>query len=103
VAGYFGLLLLWVSWATLLAGPRHIPTPLVIMASTVPLLPWLRGLLYDRRNAYLWLGLLSLAYFIHGVGAFANPLERQPAALEILFSVTLFGGCLLRLKRKRHA
>ncbi len=102
LAGYFGLLGLWVAWATVLATPRHAPTALVLMATTLPLLPWLRGLLYDRRSAYVWLGLLSLVYFIHGVGALAAPLERQLAALEVLFSLALFGGSLMRLKRRAH-
>jgi len=103
LTGYLGLLGLWVAWATVLAAPRHAPTALVLMATTLPLLPWLRGLLHDRRNSYLWLGLVSLVYFIHGIGALYEPSERHLAALEVLFSLTLFGGCLLRLKRIPHA
>jgi uncharacterized membrane protein len=58
----------------------------------------LRGLLYDRPSVFIWLGLLSLAYFIHGVGAAVDASERLPAALEILFSLFLFGGSVARLK-----
>ena len=101
--GYFGLLGLWVAWATVFAQPRHVPTSLVLVTSTLPLLPWLRGLLYDRRGAYLWLGLFSLLYFIHGIGALLDRVERYPAILEVFFSVILFGGCLMRLKQKPRA
>lgn len=98
LCGYFALLILWVVWATLLAPLHHAPTALVLSAGTLPLLPWLRGLLYDRRSAYMWLGLISLGYFIHGIGAATDDGNRVPALLEVGFSLLLFGACLLRLK-----
>jgi uncharacterized membrane protein len=96
--GYFGLLGLWLAWATAFAPARHAPTSLVLAFSTLPLLLPLRGLLYDRRGSILALGLLSLLYFIHGVGAALNPAERVQAGLEILFSLCLFAGSVLRLR-----
>lgn len=98
--GYFGLLVLWVAWSTVLAPPRHAPTALVLSMATLPLLIPLRGMLYDRRGSYAWLGLFSLIYFIHGVGAATDEGQRLPALLEIAFSVCLFGGSLARLKIK---
>jgi len=96
--GYFGLLGLWLAWATVFAPPRHVPTALVLSLSTLPLLLPLRGMLYDRRGSYTGLGLLSLVYFIHGVGAAMDPSQRVLAGLEIVFSLCLFGGSVLRLK-----
>jgi len=83
----------------MLSPAKQTPTAIMLMTSTLPLLSLLRGLLYDRRGAFIWLGLLSLIYFIHGVGAAVDASERLPAALEILFSLILFGGSLARLKR----
>ncbi|QSA97438.1 DUF2069 domain-containing protein [Methylococcus sp. EFPC2] len=98
LVGYFGLLGLWIAWSILPGGPHKPPTALLLMISTLPLLPWLRGLLYDRRTSYLGLAVLSLVYFIHGVGALTSPAERIPAGLEIGFSLTLFLGALFRLR-----
>lgn len=99
LCGHLSLLCLWVAWATVLAPPRHAPTSVMLIGGTLPLLPWLRGLLYDRRSTYVWLGLVSLGYFIHGIGAATDPENRIPALLEVAFSLILFIACLLRLKR----
>lgn len=99
LTGYFGLLVLWLVWSVWPAEGKHPPSALILMVSTLPLLLALRGLLYDRRPAHLGLGLLSLAYFIHGVGALTVRAERWPAFLEILFSLFLFAGTVARLRR----
>ncbi|MFM8333471.1 MAG: DUF2069 domain-containing protein [Candidatus Methylumidiphilus sp.] len=96
--GYFGLLILWLAWATAFAPPRHAPTSLVLAVATLPLLMPLRGMLYDRRNSFIGLGLLGLVYFIHGVVATTDPGQRVQAGLEIVFSLCLFGGSLARLR-----
>jgi uncharacterized membrane protein len=44
--------------------------------------------------------MLSLIYFIHGVGAATDTSQRIPAGLEIAFSLCLFGGSLARLRIK---
>jgi len=97
-AGYFGLLGLWLAWATIFAPPRHAPAVFVLSIATLPLLLPLRGMLYDRRGSFLGLGLLSLAYFIHGVVAMTDASERVMAGLEIVFSLSLFAGSVIRLK-----
>lgn len=97
-AGYFGLLGLWLAWATVLAPARHAPTALVLSLAALPLLIPLRGMLHDRRGSFMWLGLLSLAYFIHGVGAATDASQRVQAGLEIAFSLCLFAGSVARLR-----
>lgn len=103
LVGYFGLLGLWVAWTALFASANQAPKGLILMMSTLPLLPLLRGLLYDRRHTFIWLGLLSLAYFIHGVVAAVEAGQRLPAFLEIGFSLSLFGGSLARLRADPNA
>jgi uncharacterized membrane protein len=97
LGGYFGLLGLWLAWSTT---PAHRSAAAMTLAIFVlPLLLPLRGLLDNRRAAYIWLGLLSLFYFIHGAGAVVwLKEERILAILEIIFSLSLFGGALTRLK-----
>ncbi len=98
LVGYFGLLGLWITWSTVLAPARHAPASLVLGLTALPLLVPLRGLLHDRRNSFVWLGLVSLIYFIHGVGAATDADQRVRAGLEIGFSLGLFGGSLARLR-----
>jgi len=98
-AGYFGLLGLWLAWATVFAPPRHPPTALVLSMATLPLLLPLRGMLHDRRSSFTGMGLLSLVYFIHGVGTATDASQRVLAGLEIAFSLCLFAGTVLRLKQ----
>jgi uncharacterized membrane protein len=98
--GYFGLLGLWIAWSTVFAPTRHAPTALILVVTALPLLIPLRGMLYDRRGSFIILGLLSLVYFMHGVGAATDPRQLTQAGLEIVFSLCLFGGSLVRLRVK---
>lgn len=98
--GYFGLLVLWMAWSTVFAPVRHAPKSLTLAIAAMPLLIPLRGLLYDRRWSHLWLGLVSLVYFMHGIGAATIPSQRIQAGLEILFSLCLFAGSLARLRNR---
>jgi uncharacterized membrane protein len=98
--GYFGLLGLWIAWGTVFAPARHAPKALVLAVAALPLLIPLRGMLYDRRGSFILLGLLSLVYFIHGVGAATDASQLPQAVLEIAFSLCLFGGSLARLRMK---
>ncbi len=95
--GHFGLLALWIVWTV--SDPRT-PKALVLAVTALPLSILVRGMLHDRRGSFIWLGLLSLVYFIHGVGAATDAGQRLFAALEIALSLSLFGGCLARLRTK---
>ena len=100
--GYFGLLGLWIGWATVFAPARHAPAGVVLAITALPLLIPLRGFLYDRRGSFLWLGLLSLVYFMHGVSAATDASQRIPAGLEIALSLCLFAGALARLRMREN-
>jgi uncharacterized membrane protein len=96
LAGYFGLLGLWLAWSL---SPMHRSAAAMTLAVFVlPLLLPLRGLLDNRRASYIWLGLLSLFYFLHGAGAVVWTQELPLAIMEIVFSLFLFAGALARLK-----
>ncbi len=100
--GYLGLLGLWIAWATVFAPARHAPASIILGIAALPLLIALRGFLYDRRGSFIWLGLISLVYFIHGVGAATDASQRTLAGLEIVFSLCLFGGALVRLRMREN-
>lgn len=101
LAGYFLLLILLLTWPTLLLPPQRLPVALILMVSVVPLLFPLRGLLYGRRSSFTWAGYLSLFYFVHAVteaSAIEGCREGLAAGLELIASIMLFFGALLYLK-----
>lgn len=103
LAGYFGLLGLWLLWSTAFAPARHAPTVLVLAMSALPLLLVLRSLLHDRRGGYVWLAFFGLVYFMHGVGAATDVTQRALAYGEISLSLLMFVGCIYRLRAKDNS
>lgn len=94
------LQLLWHGWLF----PARSMSPLLVLALTViPLLLPLLAL-RDVRRALLWVGILSLFYFCHGVSeAWSAPGERWLAWLEILLTLSLIGVLGAGVKRRRAA
>jgi uncharacterized membrane protein len=96
LVGYFGLLLLLVTWLGWISPPKGLPISIALAFMTIPLLFPLRGLLYGRPYTFAWASFLSLIYFIHGViEAYSTPEDRYLALLEILLSVAFYTGCVL--------
>ena len=91
-------LLAWVAltvlqpvWHAWLFPPGPSALWLVLALTTVPLLLPLLALRNVRR-ALLWVGILSLFYFSHGVAeAWSSPSERWLALLEVALTVLLIG------------
>jgi uncharacterized membrane protein len=94
LAGYFGLVLLLLAWNTLLRSTHHHTVIGSLIIALVPLLLPLRGLLQGSIGAFIAAAMLSLLYFMHGVAVAFEPGESLPAALEIAFSLILFGGAI---------
>ncbi|GAB2783185.1 DUF2069 domain-containing protein [Dyella kyungheensis] len=92
------LQLLWHGWLF----PAQSMSPMLVLALTVvPLLLPLFAL-RDVRRALLWVGILSLFYFCHGVSeAWSAPGERWLAWLEIGLTLTLIGVLGAGVKRRR--
>ena len=82
---------LQVAWHAWLFPSRLLPTLLVLAFTVMPLLLPLFALRRVRR-ALLWVGMLSLFYFCHGVAeAWSSPSERALAWLEIILTLLLIG------------
>jgi uncharacterized membrane protein len=100
---YFGLLIHVLIWAVL-ANPDGGAASLLLLAG-MPLLIFLRGLLYARAKTHAWLSIVSLLYFIHGVAeAYSNEGARTLAYLEVGLSLLLFFATALyaRLRSLPH-
>jgi uncharacterized membrane protein len=95
-----GLVLLQLIWHAWLFPPQLMPIWLVLAISVIPLLlPLLT--IRDARRALLWVGILSLFYFCHGIAeAWSSPSERWLALIEIALTLLLIGTLGAGVKRK---
>jgi uncharacterized membrane protein len=103
LAAWAALLLLQLAWHGWLFPGQHMPMAVVLAITVVPLLLPLFAL-RDVRRALLWVGILSLFYFSHGISeAWSAPGERWLGWLEIVLTVTLIGTLGAGVRRKRRA
>ena len=78
---------------------------LVLAITVIPLLLPLFAI-RDVRRALLWVGILSLFYFCHGIAeVWSSPDERWLGIIEIILTLVLIGtlGAGVKRKRKRKA
>ena len=93
------LQLLWHGW---LLPPQSMPVAWVLAITVVPLLLPLAALRKPRR-ALLWVGILALFYFCHGVAeAWSSPAERVLATAEIALTLLLIGTLGAGVRRPRR-
>lgn len=94
------LQLIWHAW---LFPPQVIPMGWVLGLTVIPLLLPLLAI-RDVRRALLWVGILSLFYFCHGIAeAWSSPGQRGLAVFEIVLTLLLIGALGAGVKRKRRA
>ncbi|MEW9624967.1 DUF2069 domain-containing protein [Rhodanobacter geophilus] len=93
------LQLLWHGW---LLPPQGMPAAPVLAITVIPLLLPLAALRQPRR-ALLWVGILALFYFCHGVAeAWSAPVERTLAMAEIALTLLLIGTLGAGVRRPRR-
>lgn len=98
---WFALIALQCIWHGWLAPPEHMPIWLALAITVVPLLLPLT-VLPDLRRALLWVGILCLFYFCHGVAeAWSEPTSKWLALSEIGLSLLLIVSLAGGVKRKR--
>jgi uncharacterized membrane protein len=100
---WVALLALQGAWHGWLFAPQVIPVSLVLAVTVVPLLLPLLALRRVGR-ALLWVGILSLFYFCHGVSElWSAPDQRWLAAAEIVLTLLLIGTLGAGVRRPRKA
>jgi uncharacterized membrane protein len=91
LVAWAALVLLQLAWHGVMFPPTQLSMLLVLGITVVPLLLPAFSL-PDKRRALLWVGILSLFYFCHGIAeAWSSPPERVPALLEIGLTLLLIG------------
>lgn len=101
LAAWAALVVLQLIWHAWLVPPERMPLTLVLAITVLPLLLPLTALRNVRR-ALLWVGVLSLFYFSHGIAeAWSSPAERWLGLVEIALTVLLIGALGAGVTRKR--
>lgn len=99
--GLIALLLLWYLW--LAPPPPELRTPMLLIMG-LPLLLGLRGVLHRRRYTLQWTGMLSLAYFIHGIMAATGAgMTAWLGSVELVLAMTYLCLTMLILRRGKKA
>jgi uncharacterized membrane protein len=97
------LAVLQLAWYLWLFPPQTMPLWLVLAITVVPLLLPLLALRNIQR-ALLWVGILSLFYFCHGIAeGWSSAEERWIALVEIVLTLLLIGTLGAGVKRKKSS
>lgn len=96
------LTVLQVVWHAWLFPPQQMPIWLVLTITVIPLLLPLLAI-RDVRRALLWVGILSLFYFCHGIAeGWSSSSERWLALAEIVLTLLLIGTLGAGVKRQQR-
>lgn len=102
LAAWALLVLLQPAWYLWLAPPTGGHPLFALLLTLPPLLLPLFALRSGARRALLWVGLLTLFYFCHGiVAAWVVESARVPALIEVLLCVALIGALGVDARRDR--
>jgi uncharacterized membrane protein len=103
LVAWAALVVLQLVWHVWLFPPQLMPIWLVLAISVIPLLlPLLT--IRDARRALLWVGILSLFYFCHGIAeGWSSTSERWLALIEIVLTLLLIGTLGAGVKRKQRS
>ena len=100
VAAWIAQILLQCAWYAWLFPPPRVPIWLALVLAVVPLLLPLLAI-GNVRRALLWVGMLNLFYFCHGVAeSWSSAQQRLPALLEVLLALVLIGALGAGAKRQ---
>jgi len=101
-AAWAALIALQPAWYLWLAPPAGGRAVLALALTLPPLLLPLLALRTSASRAMLWIGIISLAYFCHGVvAAWSEPQARLPALIEIALCSVLIGALGAQSGRRR--
>ena len=103
-AAWAALIALQPVWYLWLAPPAN-GQSLFALALTLPLLLLpLLALRHGSGRALLWVGIVALFHFCHGVvAAWTTPSARVPALIEATLCVVLIGAMGLRVRASKRA
>jgi uncharacterized membrane protein len=104
VIAWMALLILQLAWHGWLMPPANGRIALALALTLPPLLLPLLGLRRGIKRSLLWVGIVSLGYFCHGVVvAWSHPSMRGMAVAEIFLCVALIATLAWIVRSDRSA
>ena len=101
LATYYSLLTLFL-FISLTALPSFsVATPIIWLLQSLPLLLFIKTVHRSNARQFIWLSLVVLLYFMHGVLVAFEPERKFVGFLEIFLSSLLFCELMLYLKLNR--
>jgi len=97
VIGIIGLVLLSIVWNGWLTPDQNFPRSIEIALLTLPLLYFVRGILYGKRDTFIAVTLLSFPYALMGIWYIFSSQESIYGYFMLGLSICLFFGSLLNV------
>ncbi len=98
VVSYYALLCLFLIKSLTTFEKFSLAMPVTWLLQSTPLLGFCRGIHKKNTKQFIWLSLVVLLYFMHGVLVAFDPARRIAGAAELGLSVLLFCTLLLYLR-----
>ena len=101
LVSYYGLILYFLIVSLGALDSLSVTTPVIWLIQIFPLLIFAPGLHRSSSRTYLWLSLVALLYFMHGVLVAFEPARLWWGLTEITLCVILFTLLMLCIRAKR--
>ena len=95
IIGLLGMIFLILAWNGWLSQIQKIPRSLEMLVLLVPLLLFVRGILYGRYSTHVKAAITAILYFLLGAWYSFTPQEEGYGYLLVLFSFMLYLGGFL--------
>ncbi len=99
---YYGLIIFFGFVSLQALDSIRISTLVIWLLQIIPLLPFAPGLHRSDKRIMLWLSLLVLLYFMHGVQVAFDPARLWLGIIETVLCVSLFGFLMLEIRLGRE-
>jgi uncharacterized membrane protein len=100
---YYSLLLFFLLVSLRALESPGISTPVIWLIQVFPLLIFAPGLHRQNPRSFLWLSLVVLLYFIHGVLVSFDSVRRYWGVAEVALCTVFFTLLILRIRANRNA
>ncbi|MEC8331909.1 MAG: DUF2069 domain-containing protein [Pseudomonadota bacterium] len=98
VGSYYALLVLFLVNSLTALDQLSPATPVIWLLQSAPLLGFFRAIHHKKKQQFIWLSMVVLLYFMHGVLVAFDPAGRIAGTAELGLSVLLFCALLTYLR-----
>lgn len=103
LASFYSLIGFFLVLSLLALDSIRLSSAIIWLLQVAPLLPFAWGLHKGIARVYMWLSLVTLLYFMHGVLVAFNPQRQIQGSVEILLCTLLFIALVAYVRAARPA